>query len=89
MPPDSDGDGAGLSGCHLSDGVYLLSRYAMKLLTTAGVLLALALAGCTAPSSYSSSSPRASTATKDQANYHADNFGEPDNTPFQGVYPGR
>ncbi|CAB3627433.1 hypothetical protein CEY09_02640 [Achromobacter marplatensis] len=61
----------------------------MKLLTTAGVLLALALAGCTAPSSYSSSSPRASTATKDQANYHADNFGEPDNTPFQGVYPGR
>lgn len=62
----------------------------MRLITTAGVLLAFVLAGCTAPSSYSSPQPRASNATmRDQANYHADNFGEPDNTPFQGVYPGR
>lgn len=59
----------------------------MKFLTTAGVLLAIALAGCTAPSSYSST-PRADSATKDHANYHAENFGEPNNTPFQGTYPG-
>lgn len=63
----------------------------MRLLTTAGILLAFALAGCTAPSSYSSSQPRMSSGadTRDHANYHADNFGEPDNEPFQGVYPGR
>ncbi|WMD22075.1 hypothetical protein RAS12_06790 [Achromobacter seleniivolatilans] len=61
----------------------------MKLLSTAGVLLVFLLAGCTAPTSYSSSKPRSSSAMQDQANYHADNFGEPDNTPFQGVYPGR
>ncbi|MBB1593091.1 hypothetical protein [Achromobacter sp. UMC46] len=60
----------------------------MKLLTTASVLLAIALAGCTAPTSYSSNSPRGNNSMKDQANYHAENFGEPDNTPFQGVYPG-
>lgn len=71
----------------------------MRLLTTTRVLpacvpalaLAFALAGCTAPSSYSSPQPRASSGTQmqDHANYHAENFGEPDNTPFQGVYPGR
>ncbi|HEY9318055.1 hypothetical protein [Achromobacter sp.] len=61
----------------------------MKLLPTAGILLALALAGCTAPTSYSSSPPRSDSTTRDHANYHSENFGEPDNTPFQGVYPGR
>jgi hypothetical protein len=39
-------------------------------------------------SSSGSSSPKSSMRA-DPANYHADNFGEPDNTPFQGVYPGR
>ncbi|MGE6917407.1 hypothetical protein [Achromobacter kerstersii] len=67
----------------------------MRLLTTTGlssaIVLAFALAGCTAPSSYSSPQPRSSSSsdTRNHANYHADNFGEPDNTPFQGVYPGR
>lgn len=62
----------------------------MKTLTTAGILLALVLAGCTmngpgrATPGGSTSSMRA-----DPANYHADHFGEPDNTPFQGVYPSR
>lgn len=62
----------------------------MKLLTLAGVMLAFALAGCTAPSSYSSPQPRSqSSSERDRANYHAENFGEPDNIPFQGTYPGR
>ncbi|WP_263913340.1 hypothetical protein [Achromobacter sp. 79A6] len=63
----------------------------MKLVTTAGIVLAFLLAGCTMTpggSSSGSSSPKSSMRA-DPANYHADNFGEPDNTPFQGVYPGR
>lgn len=57
----------------------------MRLLTLASVMLTFALAGCTAPSSYSSTS---ATAPHDQTHYHSDNFGEPNNTPFQGHYPG-
>lgn len=67
----------------------------MKTLTTAGVLLAFLLAGCTmnGPNRGTSSSNMSGNTTSsmrtDPANYHADNFGEPDNTPFQGVYPSR
>jgi len=51
-------------------------------------MLTFALAGCTAPSSYSSTSATAPSAPHDQTHYHSDNFGEPNNTPFQGHYPG-
>ncbi|WP_025138575.1 hypothetical protein [Achromobacter sp. DH1f] len=70
----------------------------MKLLTTTGIALAFLLAGCTmsggsSPGSNRSGSGMSGSSTSsmrtDPANYHADNFGEPDNTPFQGVYPGR
>lgn len=62
----------------------------MKTLTTAGILLAFLLAGCTmnGPNRAAPGSSTSSMRT-DPANYHADNFGEPDNTPFQGVYPSR
>ncbi|TRM53460.1 hypothetical protein YH64_008190 [Achromobacter sp. LC458] len=52
-------------------------------------LLAVTLTGCTAPSSYSSTQQGAPAMQRDHANYHSENFGEPDNTPFQGTYPGR
>lgn len=62
----------------------------MKTLTTAGILLVLALAGCTMNGpSRNTSGNNTSSMQRDAANYHADNFGEPDNTPFQGVYPSR
>jgi len=67
-----------------------LWRFVMKLVTTAGLVLAILLAGCTmTPGGSSSASGQKSSMRSDPANYHADNFGEPDNTPFQGVYPGR
>ncbi|SSW62271.1 hypothetical protein AVE30378_00014 [Achromobacter veterisilvae] len=61
----------------------------MRTLTTASVLLALLLAGCSGAGSYGSSSPHSGGATSaDPANYHSSNFGEPNNEPFQGVHPG-
>ena len=63
-------------------------RLAMKTLTLAGTLLALALAGCAMPDSGSRSSmSRTETrAATDPANYHAYDFGEPNNQPFDGRY---
>ena len=62
----------------------------MKTLTTAGILLAFLLAGCTMNGpNRGTSANSTSSMQRDSANYHADNFGEPDNTPFQGVYPAR
>ena len=61
----------------------------MRILTTAGLVLALMLAGCSGTGSYSSSSPRSGASmSADPANYHSSSFGEPNNEPFQGVYPG-
>lgn len=61
----------------------------MRILATAGLLLAFLLAGCTAPSSYGSQQSRSGSSMRsDPANYHSSSFGEPDNEPFQGVYPG-
>ncbi|KGD86861.1 hypothetical protein JL37_28550 [Achromobacter sp. RTa] len=61
----------------------------MRTLTTAGILLAFLLAGCSSPNSYNSGSPRSgSSMGADPANYHSSSFGEPNNEPFQGVYPG-
>ncbi|MGE8567797.1 MAG: hypothetical protein ACN6PV_15090 [Achromobacter sp.] len=60
----------------------------MRLLTLASVMLTFALAGCTAPSSYSSTRATAPSTPHDQTQFHSDNFGEPNNTPFQGHYPG-
>jgi len=59
-------------------------RFSMRILTTAGLLLAFLLAGCSAPSSSGSSM----SMKADPANYHASSFGEQNNEPFQGVYPG-
>ena len=60
----------------------------MKTMTVAGALLALALAGCAMPDSgsRSSMSNTESRTQADPANYHASNFGEPDNQPFDGMY---
>lgn len=63
----------------------------MRTLTTAGLVLAVMLAGCsgTGTSSYNSTSSRPSGSTAaNPANYHSSSFGEPNNEPFQGVYPG-
>jgi hypothetical protein len=73
-----------------------LWRFAMKTMTVAGALLALALAGCAMPGSggsggsgsRSSMSHSDSYAKADPANYHAADFGEPDNQPFDGAYSG-
>lgn len=47
------------------------------------------LAGCSGTGSYSSSSPRSGASmSANPANYHSSSFGEPNNEPFQGVYPG-
>lgn len=62
----------------------------MRILTTAGLLLAFLLAGCSGTSSYSSGSPHYGGSTAaDPANYHSSSFGEQNNEPFQGVYPAR
>ena len=60
----------------------------MKTLTVAGVVLACALAGCAMPDSGSrgSMSSTPSHAQADPANYHAMNFGDPNNQPFDGMY---
>ncbi|MCY1502204.1 hypothetical protein D9M68_363000 [compost metagenome] len=61
----------------------------MRILTTAGLVLAFLLAGCSGTGSYGSSSPRSgSSMAADPADYHSSNFGEQNNEPFQGVYPG-
>ncbi|MFD4836601.1 hypothetical protein ACFWP0_03780 [Achromobacter sp. NPDC058515] len=62
----------------------------MRILTTAGLLLAFLLAGCTAPSSYSSDQPRSTSSMRsDPANYHSSRFGEQNNEPFQRSVPAR
>lgn len=70
----------------------------MKTLTAAGALLVLVLAGCAMPDSdtrtsssgsgYRSgmSDSRDSRMQSDPANYHAADFGEMDNQPFEGSY---
>ncbi|ANN67027.1 hypothetical protein [Bordetella bronchialis] len=60
----------------------------MKTMTLAGALLALALAGCAMPDSGSRGGmPRSDSQTgADPANYHASQFGEMDNQPFDGAY---
>ncbi|HTJ98472.1 MAG TPA: hypothetical protein VL522_02560 [Bordetella sp.] len=63
----------------------------MKTMTVAGALLVLALAGCAMPDSGSSGSRSSmshsdSYAKADPANYHAANFGDPNNQPFDGMY---
>jgi hypothetical protein len=60
----------------------------MRTTTVAGVLLALALTGCAMPDSgsRSSMSHSPSYAQADPANYHAANFGESNNMPFDGQY---
>jgi hypothetical protein len=64
----------------------------MRTTTFAGVLLALAVTGCAMPGSGSGSrssmSHSPSYAQADPANYHAADFGESNNMPFDGQYSG-
>lgn len=62
----------------------------MRNLTAAGLLLAFLVGGCAHMGSTRSDRPQQSGSMhSDPANYHRSNFGEPDNEPFQGNYPGR
>ena len=60
----------------------------MRITTFASVLLALAVTGCAMPDSGSRSSMSHSPGhtQADPANYHAANFGESNNMPFDGQY---
>ncbi|AOB31252.1 hypothetical protein AKI39_11920 [Bordetella sp. H567] len=60
----------------------------MKTMTVACALLACVLTGCAMPdsSSRSSMSSRENRGQTDPAVYHAANFGEENNQPFNGMY---
>ncbi len=62
----------------------------MRSLTVAGLLLAFLVGGCAQMGSTRSDSPRTTSSMRsDPANYHHAEFGEQNNEPFQGVYPGQ
>ncbi|MEN4918960.1 hypothetical protein ABE485_09825 [Achromobacter spanius] len=62
----------------------------MRTLTIAGLMLAFLLGGCAQTGISGADRQHSGGPTRsDPANYHQSSFGEPDNEPFQGVYPGR
>ena len=62
----------------------------MKNMAFASVMLAIVLSGCSYMDSHRSDGSHAARAThSDPANYQRSDFGEPNNEPFQGTYPGR
>jgi hypothetical protein len=65
--------------------------FSMKLISAAGVLLALLLAGCAQTGSDNYGKPSASSNMQysQLMAYHNSNFGDPNNQPFGGSYPDR